>query len=122
MKTKIMICLFAFAAIAGCKNSAKKQKSAKPAAIFNGLYSFGPEVKSFKECINGQEYWVADSSAKLELTYSQQNFEKPYEPVYVEVEGLKVKSGKEGAGAEFDSTLIVKKLIKLTREIPKDCN
>jgi hypothetical protein len=51
------------------------------------------------------------------------NFEKPYEPVYVEVEGLKLKSGKEGMGSEYDSTLVVKKVVKITKEIPQDmCN
>ena len=106
----------------GCKNKVKKEQSVKAHITFRGLYSFGPEVKSFKDCADGQEYWVTDSSAKLELTYSQQNFEKPYEPVYVEVEGLKTKSGKDGASAEFDTTLVVKKLINLTKDIPKDCN
>ena len=88
--------------------------------IYRGLYSFGPEVKSFKDCGNGQEYWAADSSAKLELSYSQLNFEKPYTPVYVEVEGRKVASGKDGISPEFDSTLVVTKLIKITQEIPAD--
>jgi copper homeostasis protein (lipoprotein) len=48
------------------------------------------------------------------------NFEKPYEPVYVEVEGAKSKSGKEGMGSEYDSTLVVKKVVKITKEIPQD--
>ena len=88
--------------------------------IFKGVYSFGPEVKSFKDCDNGREFWVTDSSAQLELKYSQLNFEKPYEPVYVEVEGMKIRSNKEGLGSEYDSTLVVKKLVKITREIPQD--
>jgi hypothetical protein len=107
-------------AVAGCKNTAKK--IGKEPVIYHGLYSFGPEVKSFKDCDDGQEYWMADSSAKLELSYSQLNFEKPYEPVYVEVEGMKVRSGPDGIGSEFDSTIVVKRLIKITKEIPKDCN
>jgi len=90
---------------------------------YKGLYSFGPEVKSFKNCDDTHEYWVTDSSATLELQYSQMNFEKPYEPVYVEVQGTKVRSGSEGMGSEYDSTLVVKKVIKITKEIPQDlCN
>jgi hypothetical protein len=43
--------------------------------------------------------------------------------VYVEVEGDKIRSDKDGLGSEFDSTLVVKKLIKITKEIPQDmCN
>jgi len=91
--------------------------------VYKGVYSFGPEVKSFKDCDNGEEFWATDSCKELELKYSQLNFEKPYEPVYVEVEGSKVPSGKEGLGAEYDSTLVVRKLIKITKEIPLDkCN
>lgn len=91
--------------------------------IYKGVYSFGPEVKSFKDCDNGNEFWVTDSSKQLELKYSQLNFEKPYVPVYVEVEGTKIHSGREGLGSEYDSTLIVKKLVKITKEIPQGmCN
>lgn len=91
--------------------------------VFKGVYSFGPEVRSFKDCDSGEEFWVTDNSEQLELKYSQLKFEKPYEPVYVEVEGVKIHSGKDGLGAEYDSTLVVKKLIKITREIPQDmCN
>jgi hypothetical protein len=91
--------------------------------IYKGVYSFGPEQKTFRDCDNGQEFWVTDSSKQLELKYSQLNFEKPYEPVYVEVQGIKIHSDKDGLGSEYDSTLVVKKVIKITREIPQDkCN
>ena len=113
--------LFVFL-IAASSCNRKPDKTDKP-IVYKGLYSFGPEIKSFKDCDNGQEFWVTDSSARLELQYSQMNFEKPYEPVYVEVEGVKLKSGKEGMGSEYDSTLVVKKVVKITKEIPQDmCN
>jgi len=51
------------------------------------------------------------------------NFEKPYEPVYIEVEGTKKASEDDGMGSEYDSTLVVKKVLKITKEIPQDlCN
>jgi len=103
--------------------SCKSHSNKSSAIIYKGVYSFGPEVKSFKDCDDGQEFWVTDSSKQLELKYSQLNFEKPYVPVYVEVEGTKIYSNKEGLGSEFDSTLVVKKLVKITKEIPQDmCN
>jgi len=103
-----------------CNGNGKKAKSPK---VFKGLYSFGPEIKSFKNCDDTHEYWVIDSSAQLELQYSKMNFEKPYEPVYIEVEGEKVKSGSEGIGSEYDTTLVVKKVLQITKEIPQDqCN
>lgn len=96
---------------------------AKKGNVYKGIYSFGPEVKSFKDCDSGGEFWVTDNSQQLELKYSQLNFEKPYEPVYVEVEGIKIRSNKDVMGSEYDSTLVVKKVIKITKEIPQDaCN
>jgi len=100
-----------------CNNSSRNNDKE---IVYKGVYSFGPEVKSFKDCDNGREFWVTDESKQLELKYSQLNFEKPYEPVYVEVEGVKVPSSKEGLGSEYDSTLVVKKLVKITKEIPQD--
>ncbi len=65
-----------------CKNKASKISiGTAPVVIYKGLYSFGPDLKSFKECNNGHEFWVADSSAQLELQYSQLGFEKPDVPV-----------------------------------------
>lgn len=105
---------------AGCTCNKHEQSKNK---VYKGLYSFGLEIKSFKECSTGREYWVADSSKQLELQYANMNFEKPYEPVYVEVEATKQPSGQEGIGAEFDSTMVVTKVNKITREIPEDmCN
>ena len=83
-----------------------------------GLYSFGPDTKKFTLCEDGQEYWVVDSVKNLELQYSKQNFEKPYEPVYVELEGFFVKSDSLITSMDYDSTLVVTKVIKLTKQIP----
>src|ERR1700735_3950875 len=117
--TRYLIIFIAIGAYS-CKNN--KGSTTSP-VLFKGVYSFGPEMKTFTECNSSQEYWVADSCKQLELQYAQLKFEKPYEPVYIEAEGIKVRSGKDGLGSEYDSTLVVKKLIKITKEIPQDmCN
>lgn len=91
--------------------------------IMKGLYSYGPELKSFTECEEGNEYWVADSAKTLELAYSNLGFEKPYEPVYIEAECHTVKSDSLSMSADFDSTMVVTKLLKITKEIPDGpCN
>jgi hypothetical protein len=107
-------------ALYSCTGNSKKKSIY---VLYKGVYSFGPEDKSFKDCDSGHEFWVVDNSEQLELKYSQLNFEKPYQPVYVEVEGIKVHSNKDGMGSDYDSTLVVKKLVKITKEIPQDmCN
>jgi len=115
--TRISLLLAAVAIIAGCGEGKKKEQK-KESVIYSGLYSFGPEAKTFKDAKSEHEYWVIDSSAKLELSYSQLNFEKPYTPVYVEIEGSKIKSGKDLQDADFDSTIVVKKLVKMLRIAP----
>jgi len=117
--TRYLIIFIAISAYS-CKNN--KGNNAPP-VVFKGVYSFGAGEQSFTECSTGREYWVADSCKQLELQYTELKFEKPYEPVYIEVEGIKVHSGKDGLGSEYDSTLVVNKLIKITKEIPQDmCN
>lgn len=101
------------------KEKAKKEEANKPALI-KGLYSFGPEAALFVDCSTGKEYWTADSSAKLELQYTQLAIGKPYESVYIEVEGDIKPSGKEGPASAYDSTLTVRKVISIKKDIPND--
>jgi copper homeostasis protein (lipoprotein) len=104
-------------------NSNRTDVKATQVRIMKGLYSYGPEMKSFTDCEEGREYWVADSAKTLELAYSNLNFEKPYEPVYIEAECHVVKSDSLSVSADFDSTLVVTKLLKISKEIPEGpCN
>jgi copper homeostasis protein (lipoprotein) len=101
-----------------CKHKADKKETQTP-NIFKGLYSFEPGAKTFRPCGSQTEFWVADSCAQLELKYTQLvSFEKTGEQVYIEAEGNKIKSV---AGAAFDSTLVVTKLINITKDIPANC-
>lgn len=120
-KQLLLIIPFTLAIIA-C-NSKHTDVKSNPARIMKGLYSYGPEMKSFTDCEEGREYWVADSAKTLELAYSNLNFEKPYEPVYIEAECHVVKSDSLSVSADFDSTLVVTKLLKISKEIPDGpCN
>lgn len=104
-----------------CKEK-PKEKVNQP-IIYKGMYSFGPEEKSFRDCNGKTTFWVVDSSNKLELQYSQLIVsEQPYVPVYIEVTGEKVPSVKGDAGVGFDSTLVVYRVVKITKEIPPSCN
>ena len=119
-KYSLYIAAIAILGMWGCKS--KPKATTQPGTIiYKGLYSFGPEEKSFKDCSQARMFWATDSSAQLELQYSQLGFEKPYVPVYIEVEGKKVKSAA-GDIAAFDSTLVVTKVLKITKEIPQSCN
>lgn len=104
-------------------NSKPVSVEKRTSRVIKGLYTYGPEMKSFTDCEEGNEYWVADSAKTLELAYSNFNFEKPYEPVYIEVECHVIKSDSLMVSADFDSTMVVTKLLKITKEIPDGpCN
>jgi copper homeostasis protein (lipoprotein) len=98
-------------------NSDKKAEGLKSVTV-KGLYAFGPDMKSFTLCEDGREFWVIDSVKELELDYSNLGFEKPYEPVYVELEGHYVKSDTLVSSADYDSTLVVTKVVKISKDIP----
>lgn len=120
---QIVLLLFVLSLfLASCMQETVENKKGSQ-RIIKGLYSYGPEIKSFTDCEEGREYWVADSAGTLELAYSKFNFEKPYEPVYIEAECHMIKSDSLVVSADFDSTLVVTKLMKITKEIPDGpCN
>lgn len=121
--SKAFVLIFALAATLVACNSDAGTEDKVSKRVVRGLYSFGPEIKSFTDCEDGKEYWVADSAKSLELAYSNFNFEKPYEPVYIEAEAHLIKSDSLIVSADFDSTLVVTKLLKITKEIPEGpCN
>ena len=114
-KLFLFVVLFAIA----CTNNKKESKEETKIQIAKGLYSFGPEAKTFIRCEDGKEYWVADSAKTLELAYHELGFEKPYVPVYIEAEYHFIKSDTSAASAHYDSTMVVTKLLKISKEIPK---
>lgn len=120
---QIALLLFVTSVLCVACNHSPAGKTKNEVKVIKGLYSYGPEIKSFTDCEEGREYWVADSAKTLELAYSKFNFEKPYEPVYIEAECHVIKSDSLFVSAEFDSTLVVTKLIKITKAIPDGpCN
>lgn len=102
-----------------CNSSMNENENSKSVKIAKGLYSFGPEMKSFTNCEENREYWVADSSNTLELAYQNLEFEKPYMPVYIEVEAHFIKTNPTIAPVDYDSTMVVTKLIKISKQIPE---
>ena len=116
-KKLIFFLLTSMVALASCNNDDKDADKNK-SLVIKGLYSYGPEIKSFTECEDGREFWVADSAKTLELAYSNLGFEKPYTPVYIEVECKLVKSDTSKVTGDYDSTMVVTKLLKISKQIP----
>ncbi|MBE7179570.1 MAG: hypothetical protein INR69_24415 [Mucilaginibacter polytrichastri] len=120
MQNKLLLIFCVLGFMGGCTCNRDNAPDAKTPVI-RGIYSFGPELSTFIECGTGREFWITDSIEKLENAYSQQGFEKPYEPVYIEVKGRKKISLPNGAEGDYDSTVIVKELIRISKDIPENC-
>jgi copper homeostasis protein (lipoprotein) len=125
VKIHSFLLLTLMAGLFACKHKADKDKT--PGAVtYKGMFGLGPNFKTFKACGATQQYWVA-TSPDLELKYWEiVPHETPESPVYIEVEGVVAKSsptddGGKGDDRGFDSTLVVKKIIKITKDIPADC-
>lgn len=114
---KLILFFFASMAFLACRDN-KEDKVANKPITAKGLYSYGPEIKAFTNCEEGNEYWVADSAKTLELAYNNLGFEKPYTPVYIEVECKLVKSDTSKVTGDYDSTMVVTKLLKISKLIP----
>ncbi|RZL51141.1 MAG: hypothetical protein EOP00_00840 [Pedobacter sp.] len=116
---KLIFSLFAaMVVLSACHDEKKDEQKNKP-TIIKGLYSFGPEIKSFTNCDDSKEYWVTDSAKTLELAYSNLGFEKPYTPVYIEAECHFIKSDTNVVNGDYDSTMVVTKLLKISKQIPE---
>jgi uncharacterized protein (UPF0335 family) len=119
LKFNIYVVLLIGLVTYGCGSSSNH----KVFATYKGVYTSGAALKSFKDCDSGNEYMADDRTGQLEQKYKQMDADSTYMPVYVEVEAEKIKSGKEGKGAGFDSTVVIRKVIKITKNIPQDmCN
>jgi copper homeostasis protein (lipoprotein) len=125
VKIHSFLLLMFLVTVLACKHKADKEKT-PGAIIYKGRFSLGPDLRTFKACGATNEYWVA-ANPDLELKYWEMVLhETPESPIYIEVEGVIAKSnpgddGGHGDDKGFDSTLVVKKTIKITKDIPADC-
>lgn len=122
-KSLILTLIVSMCLLVACNGNKQGDSGQKKVVVAKGLYSFGPEVKSFTDCEEGGEFWVVDSAKTLELAYSNLGFEKPYTPVYIEAEAHFIKSDTATVTGDYDSTMVVTKLLKISKQIPEGpCN
>lgn len=87
----------------------------KTPVTFTGMYTFGNEVNTLRDCSNQKTYWLNDSLASLRKAYEQtvQPLSYPYESVYAEVKGYLAGKSKLGYASEYENVLVVTEIIKL---------
>src|SRR5687768_14197026 len=76
----------------------------KTPKLFKGLYTYGHEVSTFRECGNSKVYWLNDSLSSMQKSYekSTEFLSYPYESVYAEVEGYLAGKSNMGYASEYE--------------------
>ena len=127
---KSLFILLLTALLAGCNSSTSTKKTTDSAAYiapettapaidrtpvsFTGMYTFGNEVNTFRDCSNQKTYWVNDSVANLRKTYEQtvQPLSYPYESIYAEVKGYLAGKSTLGYASEHENVLVITEIVK----------
>jgi uncharacterized membrane protein len=84
--------------------------------ILRGHLLFGHEVRSFQPCGTDNEYWVVDRTRAGLWDIYRALVPKPYEPLYVELQGVLGPPPNTGFGVDFDRLLTVSKLLRAAGE------
>ncbi|HUH33038.1 MAG TPA: hypothetical protein VLZ28_03740 [Daejeonella sp.] len=91
---------------------------------FTGIYTFGNEVNTFRDCTNQKTYWVNDSLATLRKAYEKtvQPLTYPYESIYAEIKGYLAGRSELGYASEYENVLVVTEIIKSeAKNLRTDC-
>ena len=137
---KTVFMLFIMALFASCNSQKATDKQAdttqashtdispppvdKTPVTFKGMYTFGNEVNTFRDCSNQVTYWVNDSLADLQKPYEQvmQHLSYPHESAYAEVKGYLSGRSTLGYASEYENVLVVTEVIKLeAKNLKTDC-
>jgi putative lipoprotein len=89
-----------------------------------GVLVFGHEARSLQPCGHARVFWVhvPDALVREQLKGEYRRLVKrPYEPVYVELEGRYADQPSAGFAADYDGTIEVRELHSMSREGVEAC-
>jgi hypothetical protein len=90
---------------------------------YRGFYVFGHEVRTFQPCGSDTVYWFrADEEISKQLRDTHQKLTlKPYEPVYIEVQGHLTDKATEGFAADYNGQFVIEALDLVRARQEEDC-
>jgi len=87
-----------------------------------GQLTLGHEVRTFKPCGSDKTFWISDKTGKLKEFYTKLTVgEKPYTPIFTEIEVKDKGKAKEGFPAEYEGVYEVVNVLKARNISGKDC-
>jgi len=90
---------------------------------YRGFYIFGHKVRTFQPCGSEKVYWVKaepDISKRLREEHQKITL-KPYESIYVEVQGRMMAKATEGFAADYDGQIAIDAVDLVRAKQKEDC-
>lgn len=90
--------------------------------LYKGIFTWGPEVHSFKSCTDNIDYWLNVNPEVLKLKrFYQANQEKPYQGLYVEFRGHLLNEKLDGFALDYSGLINISVVKNYSFEIPREC-
>ncbi|MGL5291350.1 MAG: hypothetical protein ACRC9T_05440 [Vibrionaceae bacterium] len=120
---KLLLPLVSLSFFAGAAKPDKPEMSHP----YRGIYTQGFEVSSFMPCGSKKDYWLSAKDERL-LSRLDARMDKirdkkgePYPSVYIEMMAADIGKSEDGFAADYHSTLDMKKLLRYSQTIPRNC-
>ena len=97
-------------------------------STFRGRFYWGHEVQSFHPCGSKKAYWIKGEertlqSLRVRTEQLRERRGKPYQPIYIEALGaIDTKSRREGFAEDYDGLFNLRKVVRVSNVIPKQCS
>ncbi|WOH38325.1 hypothetical protein RI844_03570 [Thalassotalea fonticola] len=90
--------------------------------VYKGIYTWGPEVHSFKPCDSTTDYWVSFDWAGIEMQrYYKANKTNPYQAMYIEFRGQILNEKVDGFANDYAGLIRISEVNRYSFELPSKC-
>lgn len=90
--------------------------------ILKGRLVFGHESRVFMPCESDKTFWISDKTGELKDLYTElTKDEKPYTPIFAEIEVVDKGKAKEGFPLDYESVYEITKILNTRNTTDKDC-
>lgn len=98
-------------------------ETAHARVVFLGVYTFGAEVETFRPCGDSLTYWVTTSPPMWDhlRDLHQSLTTKPYQGIYVAVQGMPTDGERDGFAADYDGLFRIDTVYRSSATIPASC-
>ncbi|QZK97060.1 hypothetical protein [Flavobacterium psychrophilum] len=100
-----------------------KEQLGGKSELLEGELSIGFEVSSFRPCNEKLDYWIDDSTSRMDSLYTsivgEDNLGK-YKAVYCKLKVYKLPKATDGFASDYDGLMNVDEIIEMSAITPKN--